>query len=326
MESSSKQPIIKIHKILSLADLRENFELLDQQAISLESTPVNITRITLRLPSMMLVYHSSNMAVHSRTTLQESHVAYVAFGPQTAGTYNGVAISREKILGVPGGEQISIVTNDSYESIVVMIPIEHWITELKIRQRYEEVMIPNTMEFLVSNSEEASSSFSFSKGLFDVVESNPLKFENSKALCQAAENDLIENLLIALTRVEALQESSKDLTRKNHSQIVKQAEDYALSNYHGPICVSALCNAARVSERTLQYAFQNVMGMGPTTYLRRLFLHRAHEDLKREADLTVTDVATRWGFWHLGRFSQAYKKCFNELPSETPCCAKNDIG
>jgi AraC-like DNA-binding protein len=28
-------------------------------------------------------------------------------------------------------------------------------------------------------------------------------------------------------------------------------------------------------------------------------------------------VALRWGFWHLGGFSRAYKECFAERPSET---------
>jgi AraC-like DNA-binding protein len=31
----------------------------------------------------------------------------------------------------------------------------------------------------------------------------------------------------------------------------------------------------------------------------------------------VSAEALRWGFWHFGEFSRAYKKCFGELPSET---------
>jgi AraC-like DNA-binding protein len=31
----------------------------------------------------------------------------------------------------------------------------------------------------------------------------------------------------------------------------------------------------------------------------------------------VTTEALRWGFWHFGDFSRAYKSCFGELPSDT---------
>lgn len=32
---------------------------------------------------------------------------------------------------------------------------------------------------------------------------------------------------------------------------------------------------------------------------------------------SVTDVAVRWGFFHLGRFAQQYRERFGVLPSET---------
>ena len=35
------------------------------------------------------------------------------------------------------------------------------------------------------------------------------------------------------------------------------------------------------------------------------------------ADTTVKEVATRWGFSHLGRFSRDYQRRFGEAPSET---------
>ncbi len=82
---------------------------------------------------------------------------------------------------------------------------------------------------------------------------------------------------------------------------------------------SELCAAANVSERTLQYAFHDIMGMSPLTYLHRLRLHRARDELRKakNGSTTVTDVAMNWGFWHFGEFSRAYKNCFGEVPSQT---------
>jgi Helix-turn-helix domain len=57
-----------------------------------------------------------------------------------------------------------------------------------------------------------------------------------------------------------------------------------------------------------------------TYYLTLLSLHQVHRELQ-DADAratTVTDVATRQGFWELGRrFSTSYRELFTELPSTT---------
>jgi transcriptional regulator GlxA family with amidase domain len=83
--------------------------------------------------------------------------------------------------------------------------------------------------------------------------------------------------------------------------------------------LSELCDTANVSERTLQYAVHDIMGMSPLTYLHRLRLHRARDELRKanSKSTSVTDVALNWGFWHFGEFSRAYKNCFGEVPSKT---------
>jgi transcriptional regulator GlxA family with amidase domain len=74
-----------------------------------------------------------------------------------------------------------------------------------------------------------------------------------------------------------------------------------------------------VSERTLEYAVKEIMGLTPMTYLVRLRLHRVRQALLAgtQGSTTVSAEALNWGFWHFGEFSRAYRECFGELPSDT---------
>ncbi|WP_420233116.1 AraC family transcriptional regulator [Pseudomonas sp. ABY48] len=56
----------------------------------------------------------------------------------------------------------------------------------------------------------------------------------------------------------------------------------------------------------------------PMAYLRNLRLEQVHLELSRQQqDASVTDIAFKWGFAHLGRFAQEYKKRYGEAPSTT---------
>jgi AraC family ethanolamine operon transcriptional activator len=71
-----------------------------------------------------------------------------------------------------------------------------------------------------------------------------------------------------------------------------------------------------ISDRALEYAFAHKYGISPIQYFKFMRLHGARRDI-RVGKLNVTDVAMKWGFNHLGRFSGYYKNTFGELPSHT---------
>jgi len=99
---------------------------------------------------------------------------------------------------------------------------------------------------------------------------------------------------------------------------VKLVEDYIQANAEEPISIEDLAAVAGVSARTLFTGFQRFRGTSPMKYLRQVRMERVRHDLEHaEPGAKVTDVALRWGFSQLGRFSVEYRKAFGESPSDT---------
>src|SRR5262245_61413761 len=68
-----------------------------------------------------------------------------------------------------------------------------------------------------------------------------------------------------------------------------------------------LAALGRVSIRTLQRQFQAFLGKAPLAVLRDIRFEGARRDLLRASSTaTVTEIALRCGFSHLGRFSVEY--------------------
>ncbi|RTL62463.1 MAG: AraC family transcriptional regulator [Pseudonocardiaceae bacterium] len=103
-------------------------------------------------------------------------------------------------------------------------------------------------------------------------------------------------------------------------RVVRAAVDYIEAHLRERVTMTDIAENVHMSVRAIQQGFREELGTSPTLYLRERRLQRAREDLTdaTSADgLTVTDVAERWGFNHLGSFAVLYRKRWGESPSET---------
>jgi AraC-like DNA-binding protein len=106
-------------------------------------------------------------------------------------------------------------------------------------------------------------------------------------------------------------------THHRHAAVMWRLEELLEANSDRTLYLAELCSAAAVSERTLRACCQEHLGMSPTRYLwlRRMHLARRRLRIADPTATTVTEVATKYGFWELGRFSVAYGSLFGESPS-----------
>jgi AraC family ethanolamine operon transcriptional activator len=141
-----------------------------------------------------------------------------------------------------------------------------------------------------------------------LVRSSPLEDARSS---QYIEHLVLDALFGALNPPERA--ASNSVRRR----IARVAESYLREQLTEPVSIMDLCELTGASKRTLHLAFLECFGMSPKQLLTYMRLNGARRDLwSSDGSMSVTDIAMKWGFFHLGRFSIRYREMFGEAPME----------
>jgi AraC family ethanolamine operon transcriptional activator len=313
------QPAVTVVEIRDPATAGYGLDVVDLDAVKLTPTPFLARRVVVRLEGGVVVWHSTNHRVRTRTKAQGGRLAYATFDPQARGSLNGLPIHPALMLAIEPGTEASVVTESAYESITLLLEAEDVLEHLRVRGREEDFRMPHGVEALRTDAVMVRRVFDWGKRLVEAAERQPALFDDREDQRAAVQVEMIETLLAALGATRGLPAARGDDAQQSQSAVVKAAEEYALAHVDERVYVTDLCRAAAVSERALEYAYKATMGMTPVAYLTRLRLHRARQALlaATHGSTTVSAVALDWGFWHFGEFSRAYRDCFGELPSDT---------
>lgn len=135
-------------------------------------------------------------------------------------------------------------------------------------------------------------------------------------VAKAVEEELVRVMVKCLTDDTSV---DTDRVRCPRLPVMQRLERVLEENQGKPLYLTDVCAAIGVSERTLRYQCLEHMGVSPHRYLllRRMHQARGALALADPARMTVTDIATEYGFWELGRFSVTYRNLFDETPSAT---------
>ena len=247
----------------------------------------------------------------------------------------------------PECHQVGMVPPETINLIVMITPtMKTWrgieldkpcLLSCGPEQEFEGVNTPNSREINFSVSKHRLSELADCLGLDvprDILRSAPVWVTHNpsrlNAIIQRAsyfvappavhmtgvdEEDLLRDLLIGLN--DAREQDDRSSLRIRSPAVEKALacmEDCA----DEAMPISKICSEIGVSWRSLDRAFLERFGIGPKAYQTRLRMSRARSEIMgKGADCLVSDVANKWGFWHMGKFAQDYKTLFGELPSET---------
>ncbi len=148
-----------------------------------------------------------------------------------------------------------------------------------------------------------------------LARTDPARIEHS-GVSKSLESALITAIIGSLARSEPRRISP---VAERRAALIRRLDDHLQSQSGIPVYVTELCQALSVTERSLERACQEHLGMGPKRYLwlRRLNMARRALIESDASRTTVASIALAHGFWELGQFAVRYRQVFGESPSFT---------
>lgn len=220
---------------------------------------------------------------------------------------NGQALSKHEVMCRPGGRDFELVTPESFDifGLVIRLPIlqaaaqQQGVTLDKEWQRQSRRRVTpetlNAVSFLLER----------------------LLSPRQGIIAEKVHQDILLMALLELLQVEQL-DAELPPSYNHRKEVVDRVKRYVDEHLEGPVTMEELCRLTHVSRRTLQYSFTAILGISPLQFLRLTRLNRVRRALRTASpEQSVTEIATYWGFWHLGQFAHDYKQQFGESPSQT---------
>ena len=176
-----------------------------------------------------------------------------------------------------------------------------------------ELISPATIQFIHPDPSLMARLMSLHEATMHLAKSAPDTLANPQ-VAKSLEQELVHAMV---TCIGTPQQAETKSGMRQHSKVIERFEDFLATRRFEPVYLTEICAAIGVSERTLRTCCHEHLGMGPIHYLWLRRMHLANRAL-RHADpsaKTVTQIATDYGFWELGRFSVEYRALFGESPS-----------
>lgn len=223
-------------------------------------------------------------------------------------SFCGQAVDGPKLLLFSGQNGFEFCSPPGLDIMGIVLPRQSILACLREEERLQFARAVRSPSLMSISAEQAGRLRELLLAMFTIGKQAQAEHRTAEPM----RNDLREALADAILPWAA----PEQLPSSRRLRLVRDVRALAGEDRpEGPLTIEEVCRQFSVSRRTLQYCFNDVMGMAPAAYLRIVRLNGARRSLK--AGSSVTDAATASGFWHLGRFARDYRALFGERPSVT---------
>lgn len=220
---------------------------------------------------------------------------------------NGLPVQENEVMCRPGSCDFELVTPNDFDILGIVVDREMLNQAAKIQGRpLHESRLDQPRLRLAEGT---------MRGLRYVLD-RLLRSDNTLVATRLSQDLVIMALLEVLQLHQPNSEQSPSYVHRK--AVVDRVKSHIAEHGDAPVTMTELCELAHVSRRTLQYSFESILGISPLRFLRITRLNQVRRALRDAGgDVTVTTIATQWGFLHAGQFAHDYRQLFGECPSET---------
>ena len=230
-------------------------------------------------------------------------------------TWRGIAVDSEHLIVFPRGAELRAVSQPDFHVYTCSFPEQ-------VLGIAADSLGVDQLDSLVGDTGVVRCSSraldSVRRCLVELCEAarHPQSHASVDHTVSQATDRLPRRLLAALARSANRCKSAKVRSRE---LALLRAENFVERFACENIGIGDIARAAQVSQRTLEYAFTERYRLTPKAFLTAYRLGAVRRCLRLADPATdrVSEIASRWGFWHMGQFAADYRKQFDELPSET---------
>lgn len=276
----------------------------------------------LRSPGLLAYWEQLDRPLRMRGSLGDSSVAFAL--PRRHGysfRLHGREIAPRCVPWLGLGAELDLVSDAEFDNVVLIFD-PGFLHQIADRLRHplanESLAAPSASIFPSTPCDAAGLRREIVR-LLRGVETRPAGRMIKEAKDCRLDERIAEDFLDSL-EVDSKDylEHSENLTTGQGYELAQTIMEYARARDYN-VTIAELCDRVGKSRRTVERVFRESTDVSPARYLFLCRMQRAHGDLMsaRSRELTVTEVAMRWGFCQLGRFAGAYRQLFEELPSDT---------
>jgi AraC-like DNA-binding protein len=277
--------------------------------------PFNARVIRLELDRLWLQrVHES--APRIKWAAQSANRVFIRFqaniGPEPV--TDGVPLRRDQLMYHCRGHSYHEHTLGPSNWGAVSLPVEDMATAT-IAIAGRDLSLPSEPRHIVPSAKAMSRLQRLHADAAALVQAAPHVLEVAE-VAHGLEQSLVEAVIDCLTSHDG-----HELTwaQRCHDTVMRRFRRVLEAEPDRAFYVPEISTAIGVPERTLRVCCHEHLRMSPKQYLLLRRMHQVQRVLRASshAETTVTDVATRFGFWHFGRFAGSYRQIFGEPPSVT---------
>jgi AraC family transcriptional regulator, ethanolamine operon transcriptional activator len=304
-------------------DLARGLTLFEQRFDQLSAGRFDGRFVEVSFGDVQIYCEHTNLSIHEAGRIRANARGFaIAAEVQGRAVFCGSPLAGGELMMLSEGEELDFCTSRTMRTVGLVLPVER-LTELEIESVKTGARTAATSSGVVCADRTATVELQLViermlEAFAACVDDSGAARAPHEARSRSALDEL-ESALVALTqrnRERAVAGRPVWIARR---RVVDRATAFIRENVSEPLTIGALCKEINVSRRTLQYCFEDVLGMAPLAYLKAVRLNGARRALKspKARSFGVGDIAAQWGFWHPSHFREDYRRMFGELPSAT---------